>query len=177
MPTVDLTLALLARAVADNNEKPINQTKYEGITCPKPLPGLVGTGDPVFGNTNFHTFMIYLSAPALFLTLLSSLWLTWRHLHSYTSPQEQRQILRVVNLPLAYGLFNFLALTFTLDYMYIEPLGAVYEAFSVAALFLLLLEYVAPDGTDREAFFSNLEMRGKKGVVQPGGSLVWYKVL
>lgn len=32
--------------------------------------------------------------------------------NSYTAPQEQRQILRIVNLPFFYCLFNFLALSF-----------------------------------------------------------------
>ena len=61
------------------------------------------------------------------------------------------------------------------SYMYIEPIGAIYEGFSVAALFLLVLEWVVPDGRDREKFFDNLEMRGRRGKVQPGGSLKWFK--
>ena len=60
--------------------------------------------------------------------------------------------------------------------MYIEPIAAIYEAFSVAALFYLVLEWVVPDGRDREKFFDNLEMRGRRGKVQPGGSLKWFQV-
>ena len=120
--------------------------------------------------------MIYVSAGCTVVTILSCVFLSWRHLHRYTVPQEQRQILRIANLPAMYAIFNFLALTFTLDYMYIEPIGAVYEAFTVAALFFLILEYVAPDGTDRETYFNNLELRGKGGRPQPGGSLKWFQV-
>ena len=146
------------------------------IACPRPKPNEVG--DPLFGKDtiDLHQFMIYVSAPCLLLTILSSVFLSWRHLHRYTSPQEQRQILRIINLPVFYSLFNFLALTFTLDYMYIEPLGGAYEAFTVAALFFLTLEWVAPDGTDREKYFDNLPNKGRRGHVTPGGSLVWFQV-
>jgi len=120
--------------------------------------------------------MILISAACLGLTVLSSLYLSWRHLHRYTAPQEQRQILRIVNLPVFYCLFNFLALSFYNDYQYIEPLAGAYEAFAVASLFLLTLEYVCPDGTDREKYFENLPGQDKKGNPVSGGSLVWFQV-
>lgn len=148
------------------------------IECPRPRANEVGTGAPLFGDgsINLHQFMVYVSAGCTVLTIISCIFLSWRHLHRYTAPQEQRQILRIANLPAMYAIFNFLALWFTLDYMYIEPIGAVYEAFAVAALFFLVLEWVAPDGTDRESFFDKLEMRDKKGRPQPGGSLKWFQV-
>jgi len=110
------------------------------------------------------------------ITILSTLFLNWRHLHHYSVPQEQRQILRIINLPAAYGIFNFLALAFPMDYQYIAPIAGVYEAFCVAALFLLGLEYVCPDGTDRETYFNNLPGRDKKGKPVAGGSLQWFQV-
>ena len=82
----------------------------------------------------------------------------------------------IINLPIAYCLFNFLALTSTMDYMYIEPIGAIYEAFTVPALFFLVLEWVCPDGTDREKYFDNLELHSGRGKVLPGGSLKWFQV-
>jgi hypothetical protein len=117
------------------------------IECPRPRPD--EHGDTLFGpgTINLRQLMIYVSAPCLFLTVISCWYLCFRHLHRYTSPQEQRQILRIVNLPIAYCLFNFLALAFVKDYMYIEPLGAIYEAFSVAALFYLVLEWYLALGT------------------------------
>lgn len=148
------------------------------VECPRPRPNEVGTGDPLFGegSINLHDFMVYVSAGCSAVTIISCVFLSWRHIHRYTAPQEQRQILRIVNLPVMYAIFNFLALTFTLDYMYIEPIGAIYEAFAVAALFFLVLEYVAPDGTDRERYFDNLELRDRKGRPQAGGSLKWFQV-
>lgn len=63
-----------------------------------------------------------------------------------------------------------------MDYQYIQPIGSIYEAFTVAALFILVLEWVVPDGMDRERYFDNLELRNRRGQVQPGGSLKWFQV-
>ncbi|KAK0877209.1 hypothetical protein LTR87_008933 [Friedmanniomyces endolithicus] len=145
------------------------------LTCARPLPNEVGS--TIFGSSSlmFQQLMVFISAGCLGITILSTLFLNWRHLHHYSVPQEQRQILRIINLPAAYGIFNFLALAFPMDYQYIAPIAGVYEAFCVAALFLLGLEYVCPDGTDRETYFNNLPGRDKKGKPVAGGSLQWFQ--
>ncbi|KAK0996964.1 hypothetical protein LTR54_010041 [Friedmanniomyces endolithicus] len=145
------------------------------LTCARPLPNEVGS--TIFGSSSltFQHLMVFISAGCLGITILSTLFLNWRHLHHYSVPQEQRQILRIINLPAAYGIFNFLALAFPMDYQYIAPIAGVYEAFCVAALFLLGLEYVCPDGTDRETYFNNLPGRDKKGKLVAGGSLQWFQ--
>ena len=168
MPPTFHPAALVLRAVGF--------ASTDDIECPRPKNHR--PGDALFGegSITLRELMIYVSAPCLLVTIISCWFLSWRHLHRYTSPQEQRQILRIINLPVAYSLFNFLALTFVRDYLYIEPLGQVYEAFTVAALFFLILEYVAPDGVDREKYFDNLEMRSRRGRPLPGGSLKWFQV-
>ncbi|KAK4561800.1 hypothetical protein LTR86_004479 [Recurvomyces mirabilis] len=143
------------------------------ITCAAPQPGLVG--EPITGSLTFHHIMILISAACMGVTILSTIYASWTHLHRYTIPQEQRQILRIINLPAAYSIFNFLALLFYNDYYYIAPIAGVYEAFTVAALFLLMLEFVCPDGTDREKFFDALPAVDKKGNPTGGGSLPWFK--
>ncbi|TKA71383.1 hypothetical protein B0A55_04027 [Friedmanniomyces simplex] len=147
----------------------------KNLTCARPLPDEVG--ESIFGTSNltFEHLMVYISAVCLGITVLSTLYLNWRHLHRYSVPQEQRQILRIINLPAAYAIFNFLALCFPMDYQFIAPIAGIYEAFSVAALFLLGLEYVCPDGTDRETYFNNLPGRDKKGNPAPGGSSQWFQ--
>ncbi|KAK5127961.1 hypothetical protein LTR85_005078 [Meristemomyces frigidus] len=143
------------------------------ITCAHSLTNDVGK--PLVGSLTFHQLMILISAACLGLTVISSVLLSWRHLHSYTAPQEQRQILRIVNIPVFYCLFNFLALCFYQQYQEIEPIAGIYEAFTVASLFLLVLEYVTPDGTDREKYFDQLEGLDKKNQPVPGGSLKWFQ--
>jgi len=144
------------------------------ITCAAPQRGLVG--EPIAGSLTFHHMMILISSATLGITILSTIYASWAHLHRYTIPQEQRQILRIINLPAAYSIFNFLGLLFYNDYFYIVPICDLYEAFTVAALFLLMLEFVCPDGTDRETFFNALPAVDKKGNPVGGGSLPWFKV-
>ena len=144
--------------------------------CARPVANEVGA--PLFGGNslNLHQFMRDVSGGCLALTVISCVYLTWTHLRRYTVPQEQRQIIRIANVPVFYCLFNFLALCWYPYYQYIEPIARIYEAFCVAALFFLLLEYIAPDGTDREKFFNNLEARSRRGKPLPGGSLKWFQV-
>jgi len=47
----------------------------------------------------------------------------------------------------------------------------------MAAFFLLMSAYVAPEEGNREAFFEQLEMIDKKGNSQGVGSLKWYQKL
>jgi hypothetical protein len=146
------------------------------ITCARPILDL--KGDPLYKNSDitFHQLMIYISAPCLALTCISFLYLSWRHVRNYTAPQEQRQILRIIALPVAYSLFNFLALCWYRTYQYIQPIAGLYESFAIAALFFLLLEWVCPEGTDRDKYFDEFPFKDKKGVVIEGGSLAWFQV-
>lgn len=64
-----------------------------------------------------------------------------------------------------------------------EPLINLYETFGLAALFLLFVEYVAPDENTRLDYFGTLENRKPKNqflphkgyTVVPGGSQEWYQ--
>lgn len=131
-------------------------------TCARPLPNLPGA--PLFNSSSitFHTLAVLIAAGSLGLTVLITIFGSWRHLRTYTAPQEQRQILRIINVAVFYAIFQFLALTFYLDYFYISPISKIYEAFAVAALFFLIIEYVCPDGTDREKYFDALPLLDKK---------------
>jgi hypothetical protein len=157
---------ILSRASSSDNH----------LTCAHPVPGLVG--GPLYANSDitFHKLTILISAPCLAVTAISSGYLAWKHVRNYTAPQEQRQILRIIALPVFYSLFNFLALCWYRTYQFIQPLSQVYESFAIAALFFLILEWVCPEGTDREKFFDEFPFKDKKGVVVEGGSLAWFKV-
>jgi hypothetical protein len=146
------------------------------LTCAHPVPGLVG--GPLYANSDitFHKLMILVSAPCLAVTAISSGYLAWKHVRNYTAPQEQRQILRITALPVFYSLFNFLALCWYRTYQFIQPLSGLYESFAIAALFFLILEWVCPEGTDREKYFDEFPFKNKKGVIVEGGSLAWFRV-
>lgn len=60
------------------------------------------------------------------------------HLHSYTRPKEQRQIVRILIAPSVWALVS---LGQILDYrtaQYIQPLGEVYESIYLCCVFLLV---------------------------------------
>jgi len=61
--------------------------------------------------------------------------------------------------------------------IYIKPLNEVYQAFCIAAIFLLFLEYLGPDAdeTTGEKYFGQLENYDKKHKLIPGGSWAFYK--
>lgn len=146
------------------------------LTCARPVPGLVG--GPLYANSDitFHKLTILISAPCLAITVISSGYLAWKHVRNYTAPQEQRQIIRIIALPVFYSLFNFLALCWYGTYQYVQPITGLYESFAIAALFFLLLEWVCPEGTDREKYFDEFPFKDKKGVIVEGGSLAWFQV-
>lgn len=148
----------------------------DNITCARPIPDLVGGPLYAHSDITFHQLMIYICAACLGLTTISAGYLAWKHVRNYTAPQEQRQILRIIALPFFYSLFNFLAICWYANYQYIQPLKGLYESFAIAALFFLCLEWVCPEGTDRDKYFDEFPFKGKKGVIIEGGSLAWFHV-
>lgn len=78
----------------------------------RPLPYQQGEPLSADGALTAHQLMTYISAACTGLTILSSIYLSWRYLHRFTAAQEQRQVLRIVNLPVAYAIFNLLATLF-----------------------------------------------------------------
>ena len=152
-------------------------SKDDDFVCAKPIAGQEGAPfNGKEGGLTAHRLMIYISSASLALAIISWLLLTWKHLHNYTVPKEQRQIIRMVFLPVFLAVMALFSVIWYDDSIYIMPIGEVYEAFTIVAAFLLLLEFVCPDEASREHFFSQVENRGKKGVVIPGGSLKWFKV-
>lgn len=149
-------------------------TDNSNFTCARPKPD--DHGELLSIGITFRWLMIYIIAAALGLTTLSALLLTWKHLHRYSRPREQRQNVRIIAMPVIFCIVCLLSVLFYSASIYIKPLIEVYEAFCVAALFLLYLEYVCPNEDERFTYFANLPAKDKKGNPLPGGSLQWYKV-
>lgn len=68
--------------------------------------------------------------------------------------------------------------------IYTAPIRDLYETFAMASIFLLLVEWVAPDPSSRDNSFSSLKNRKPRGdrfskdktyTIIPGGSLSWFK--
>lgn len=156
-------------------------------TCPLPKDeaSLLLAGDPVLGSLTFQHLILLISIGCAGATTVISLFLILKHLHRYREPKQQRQVIRIIFTPVVFAVLSVLCI---LDYnaaIYIIPLRDLYETFALASIFILAVQYVAPDEATRDAYFSNLENRKKRGStfsrskeydVIPGGSLIWYRV-
>lgn len=119
------------------------------------------------------------------ITIAISFFLIMKHLHRYTEPNQQRQVIRIIFTPVVFSVFSALSILNYKVAMYLQPLIALYETFALAALFLLYVEYVAPDEHTRMSYFATLENRKPKGTmfkrkgyeVIPGGSQSWYRLI
>ncbi|KAH7335957.1 organic solute transporter Ostalpha-domain-containing protein [Rhizoctonia solani] len=66
-----------------------------------------------------------------------------RHARNYCAPREQRQIIRILYMPLVYGGINWLSYRFIDQYVYLSLVYIVYEAFALSAFLYLMIQYVA----------------------------------
>ncbi|KAI0280625.1 DUF300-domain-containing protein [Russula aff. rugulosa BPL654] len=65
------------------------------------------------------------------------------HCRNYTKPAEQRQIIRVLYMPPVYAIISFFSYRFFRSYTYYSLIRIVYEAITLSAFLLLLVEYVS----------------------------------
>ena len=97
--------------------------------------------------------------------------------HSYAVPEEQRQIVRLIWTPFVFAAVSLISIARYQLYPYILPLEDLYEAFGFTALFLLFVQFVAPDPVARGQFFQNHELRKTwSAKVVPGGAYKWFNV-
>ncbi|EIW74213.1 DUF300-domain-containing protein [Coniophora puteana RWD-64-598 SS2] len=85
------------------------------------------------------------------LTLLISMFSVLQHCRNYTRPHEQRQILRILYMPPVYAIISFFSYRFFRTYDYYSLIEAAYEAVTLSAFLMLLIEYVANTATGHSA--------------------------
>lgn len=100
------------------------------------------------------------------LTLIISLISVLRHCRNYTNPREQRQILRILYMPPVYATISFLSYRFFRSYTYYDLVEVAYEAVTLSAFLLLLIEYVARTASGRNANKA-LERKDKRPLPLP----------
>ncbi|EIM84702.1 DUF300-domain-containing protein [Stereum hirsutum FP-91666 SS1] len=77
------------------------------------------------------------------VTVLVSIVTVLKHCRNYTNPAEQRQILRVLYMPPVYAVISFFSYRYFRSYTYYSLIESMYEAVTLSAFLLLLIEYVA----------------------------------
>jgi len=100
------------------------------------------------------------------LTILISLVTILRHCRNYTNPSQQRQILRILYMPPIYATISFFSYRFFRSYTYYSLIQAAYEAVTLSAFMLLLIDIVASTASDHAADKA-LERKGKKSLPIP----------
>lgn len=157
-----------------------------GHTCPaaKNADQVTNTADPIVGSVTFQNLILYICSGCLGLVGLTCLLNIFMHLSHYSDPKQQRQIIRVVFTPVVFCLFSVISVAEYSTAIYMVPIRDLYEVFAMASIFLLFIEWVAPDPSTRESYFANVENRKKRGSkfskdksydVIPGGSLKFFK--
>lgn len=129
---------------------------FGNATCPLPKDeaDLKLVGEPIVGSLTFQHIILLISIGCAGASAVMSLWLILKHLHRYTQPMQQRQIIRIIFTPVVFAVLSALAILNYDAAIYLIPLRDLYETFALASLFLLFTAYVAPDEDTRESFFS-----------------------
>ncbi|PIA14427.1 DUF300-domain-containing protein [Coemansia reversa NRRL 1564] len=82
------------------------------------------------------------------------------HLKHYTVPRQQRHIVRIILMIPIYSVISFLSYRFYREAPYYTAVRDCYEAFAIAAFYMLLLQYVGDSSADQK--HSMLAKRGLK---------------
>lgn len=101
----------------------------------------------------------------------------FRHSDHLSNKLGDSRIIRIITIIPSFAVVSFLCVW--LDGSpapYITPGRDIGEALPMAAFFLLMSVYVAPDERNRDDVFDEMAPLDKKGHMQGGGSLGWYRV-
>ncbi|CAE6439273.1 unnamed protein product [Rhizoctonia solani] len=98
-----------------------------------------GQGNPWYAG---RTGWIISAAFVLALFLITCINVS-RHARNYRAPKEQRQIMRILYMPLVYGSVSWLSYRFIDEYVYISLVFVIYEALALSAFLYLMIQYVA----------------------------------
>ena len=99
------------------------------------------------------------------------------HSEFFSNKLGDSRIIRIISIIPSFAVISFLCVWQDASPApYIEPGRDIGEAVAMAAFFLLMSTYVAPDERDQGAFFAEMALLDKDGILQGGGSRSWYQV-
>ncbi|OCL02017.1 DUF300-domain-containing protein [Glonium stellatum] len=155
-----------------------NSSSSANHTCPsvnESGPKIV----PFVGSITFHTFSTYLSGICLLISSSLAIVSLVRHATHYSSPTQQRQILRIACFVPWVALVSFLSVLSESAGPYIAPAVDFGTALAISAFLLLMCDFVlaGPDGFDN-LFGAGAMARGQFAPASPPWlKRVWYLVL
>lgn len=127
------------------------------------------------GGYTFHELGTIISGCAAAFAFLSIALLMFRHATHLSKPNEQLKILRICMLIPVVAVVQFIGQAVPATYFYLTPWADVMQAFALGNFFLLLLEFISPHHSQREFFFSGLQVPQKRKGKAPKDGLAWYR--
>ncbi|KAJ2781894.1 hypothetical protein H4R18_002600 [Coemansia javaensis] len=73
------------------------------------------------------------------------------HLRNYTVPRQQRHIVRIILMIPVYSIISFLSYRFYREAPYYTAVRDCYEAFVIAAFYMLLLQYIGDSSAEQKS--------------------------
>ncbi|MCJ1230868.1 hypothetical protein MMC12_007542 [Toensbergia leucococca] len=142
------------------------------------VPAIIYQAEPLSTGFTYHDTILTISGVFSLLCCITSTGLIIAHLINFTNPREQRQIIRIIFVPMLFVIYNFFSVWFNRAAGYLEPVSLLYEALALVALFHLYVEYVSPNKTYREQYYDDLERQTRSGKAKHGkGSLRWFHII
>ncbi|KAJ7279454.1 DUF300-domain-containing protein [Mycena rebaudengoi] len=108
--------------------------------------------DPVNGvDWDHHRIGWAIAGGCALITVLITTISVLQHCRNYTSPREQRQVIRILYMPSVYAVISFFSYRYFRSYTYYSFIYVAYEAVTISAFLLLLIEYVANTAVGHKA--------------------------
>ncbi|KAK9899906.1 DUF300-domain-containing protein [Cystobasidium minutum MCA 4210] len=105
---------------------------------------------------------------ATLLTTAICMFAAYNHGRHYHRPKEQRQIIRILWMPLVFAIISFFSYRYYRSYVYYKLIFIVYEALCLMAFLALMLAYV---GNSTEEQMAVMQSKDKRPLPWPMGCL------
>src|SRR4051812_27734054 len=92
----------------------------KNFTCARPKTN--DHGEVLSFGITFKSLLTYIAIACICLTLISTVILASKHLKRYTVPKEQRQIVRIIFMPLFFSFISLLSVLFYEKSIYLKPI-------------------------------------------------------
>ncbi|KAJ6454262.1 organic solute transporter Ostalpha-domain-containing protein [Mycena vitilis] len=111
-----------------------------------------GFWDPVHGiDWDQHRIGWAIAGGCALVTVIITCISVLQHCRNYTVPREQRQIIRILYMPPVYAIISFFSYRYFRSYTYYSLIYVAYEAVTISAFLLLIIEYVAATAVGHKA--------------------------
>ncbi|OCF31838.1 hypothetical protein I317_03341 [Kwoniella heveanensis CBS 569] len=125
------------------------------MSCPSTNSNITDTSEDVFWSEDgihwdAHRIGWAVAGGCAALTTLITLFTMTMHAVRYQHPPAQRQVMRVLLMPAVYAIVSFFSYRYYREYEYYILAETAYEAITLSAFLMLLMELVSMNTTDQQ---------------------------